>query len=143
MTGRRLSRTYSRKPTLEDYILDMETRPPETSMDTNNGSVGGVGGGKNAHTSNGIGIGGGSITNTDQSLWEQLQKKDEDLLLAAELGKALLEKNEHLTKMHERTVEEYATKLEVSSHVLCLNVRNRKVFRYYDSVPFRVCVVCP
>lgn len=125
MTGRRLSRTYSRKPTLEDYILDMETRPPEKTMDTNSGN-GGVGGVANTN-------GNGSITNTDQSLWEQLQKKDEDLLLAAELGKALLEKNEDLTKMHERTVEEYSTKLEVSvvCCVLCFVITivewNRKV----------------
>lgn len=78
------------KPTLEDYIFEMETRPPESAAAT--------------------------AVVTDQSLWEQLRKKDEDLLLAAELGKALLEKNEEMTKQHERTIEEYSTKLEVSAY---------------------------
>lgn len=93
------------KPTLEDYILDMETRPPEQLMDMGS-DAGSLGGGGSMATS--------MAAVTDQSLWEQLQKKEEDLLLAAELGKALLEKNEELAKQHERTVEEYSTKLEVS-----------------------------
>lgn len=71
------------KPTLEDYIFDMETRPPD------NGS------------------------SNDQDLWSQLQKKESDLLLAAELGKALLEKNEELAKQQEKLIEEYSKKLEV------------------------------
>lgn len=50
----------------------------------------------------------------EENIWQQLRKKDDDLLLAAELGKALLEKNEELTKQNERIVEEYSTKLEVS-----------------------------
>ena len=82
------------KPTLEDYIFDMETRPPEQLH--NNGNA--------------------SITNnmtTEADVWTQLRKKEEDLLLAAELGKALLEKNEEMKKQHERAIEEYATKLEV------------------------------
>lgn len=72
------------KPTLEDYIFDMETRPPD-------------------HGTN------------DQDLWTQLQKKESDLLLAAELGKALLEKNEDLAKQQEKMIEEYSKKLEVST----------------------------
>lgn len=72
------------KPTLEDYIFDMETRPPDHG------------------------------TPNDQDLWAQLQKKESDLLLAAELGKALLEKNEELAKQQEKLIEEYSKKLEVS-----------------------------
>lgn len=72
------------KPTLEDYIFDMETRPPDHGMPN------------------------------DQDLWTQLQKKESDLLLAAELGKALLEKNEDLAKQQEKMIEEYSKKLEVS-----------------------------
>lgn len=49
-----------------------------------------------------------------EDIWTQLQQKENDLLLAAELGKALLEKNEELKKQHEAVVEEYAKKLEVS-----------------------------
>lgn len=72
------------KPTLEDYIFDMETRPPD----------------RGGHT--------------EQDLWSQLEKKESDLLLAAELGKALLEKNEELMRHQERLIEEYSAKLEVS-----------------------------
>lgn len=77
------------KPTLEDYIFDMETRPPERSID-----------GADDHMM------------TEQDVWQKLQKKEADLLLAAELGKALLEKNEELTKQQEKLIEEYSTKLE-------------------------------
>ena len=42
-----------------------------------------------------------------------LQNKDKDLVLAAELGKALLEKNEELSKENERIAEEFSHKLEV------------------------------
>lgn len=75
------------KPTLEDYIFDMETRPPDHGAPCN-----------------------------DQDLWTQLQKKESDLLLAAELGKALLEKNEDLAKQQEKMIEEYSKKLEVSEN---------------------------
>lgn len=85
------------KPTLEDYIFDMETRPPESSISS--GNLSGI---NNGHKM------------TEQDLWVQLRKKEDDLLLAAELGKALLEKNEEITKQHERAIEEYSTKLEVS-----------------------------
>ncbi|VVC97065.1 unnamed protein product [Leptidea sinapis] len=46
-------------------------------------------------------------------VWQQLQQKESDLLLAAELGKALLEKNEELKKEQEKACEEYSRKLEV------------------------------
>lgn len=72
------------KPTLEDYIFDMESRPPDAA-------------------------------NGDADLWTQLQQKEADLVLAAELGKALLEKNEELVKQQEKIVEEYSNKLEVRS----------------------------
>lgn len=72
------------KPTLEDYIFDMETRPPDRGV------------------------------TAEQDLWSQLQKKESDLLLAAELGKALLDKNEELMRQQEKLIEEYSTKLEVS-----------------------------
>lgn len=51
----------------------------------------------------------------DQDVWTQLQQKESDLLLAAELGKALLEKNEELKKEQERLAEDYSKKLEVSN----------------------------
>lgn len=52
--------------------------------------------------------------NLSEDIWTQLQQKENDLQLAAELGKALLEKNEELKKQHDAAVEEYSRKLEVS-----------------------------
>ncbi len=49
-----------------------------------------------------------------QDIYAQLQQKEKDLILAAELGKALLEKNEELSRHNERLAEEYSQKLEVS-----------------------------
>ena len=42
-----------------------------------------------------------------------VEAKERDLILAAELGKALLEKNEELNKQNERIAEEFSEKLEV------------------------------
>lgn len=70
------------KPTLEDYIIDMETRPPDSGQAT------------------------------EKDVWAQLHQKEADLLLAAELGKALLEKNEELQKQQEKLIDEYSVKLE-------------------------------
>lgn len=46
-------------------------------------------------------------------VFAQLQQKENDLVLAAELGKALLEKNEQLSMENERMAEEYSKHLEV------------------------------
>lgn len=50
-----------------------------------------------------------------EDVYAQLAQKEKDLILAAELGKALLEKNEHLHSTNERLSEDYTLKLEVSS----------------------------
>lgn len=73
---------------LEDYVVEMENRHPV----------------------------GPEHQDQNQDLWTQLQQKENDLILAAEFGKALLDKNEALKKEHEATVEEYSKKLEVSFH---------------------------
>lgn len=49
---------------------------------------------------------------------ELLKQRERDLVLAAELGKALLERNQELTRQAEALAEEYGSKLEVS-HCLC------------------------
>ena len=49
-----------------------------------------------------------------------LQQKEKDLVLAAELGKALLEKNEDLSAQNEKMAEDFAKQLEVSSSKLAL-----------------------
>ena len=45
----------------------------------------------------------------------QLEQKEKDLRLAAELGKALLEKNEELERRNEQIIEDFAQKIEVRS----------------------------
>jgi len=50
----------------------------------------------------------------EPDVWAQLQQKESDILLAAELGKALLEKNEELVKQQEKLIEDYSSKIEVS-----------------------------
>lgn len=67
---------------LEDYILDMEARSALAGQ------------------------------KVDGDIWSQLQQKEADILLAAELGKALLEKNEELVKQQEKLIEDYSQKLE-------------------------------
>lgn len=49
----------------------------------------------------------------DNDIYRQLAQKEKDLLLAAELGKALLEKNEELSRNYELLQEEYSTVVEV------------------------------
>lgn len=51
-------------------------------------------------------------------LYAQLAQKDQDLILAAEIGKSLLEKNEELTKVNEKLTEEYTQKFEVGPGLL-------------------------
>ena len=73
---------------LDDYIYSLEAR---------GGARGGGGGG----------------TDSDADIHAQLLAKERDLILAAELGKALLEKNEDLSKQNEKIAEEFSQKLEV------------------------------
>lgn len=46
-------------------------------------------------------------------VYSQLAQKEKDLLLAAEIGKELLERNSDLSRQNERLTEEYSRKLEV------------------------------
>lgn len=48
-----------------------------------------------------------------EDVYSQLAQKEKDLILAAELGKALLDRNEELSRANERVTEEYTKKLEV------------------------------
>ncbi|KYB26963.1 Bicaudal D-related protein homolog-like Protein [Tribolium castaneum] len=82
---------------LEDYIVDMENR---SAMDHSQPPT--------------------------EDVWTQLQQKENDLLLAAELGKALLEKNEELKKQHDAVIEDYSKKLEVCY----VSVKGDKLFSY-------------
>lgn len=69
-------------------------------------------------------------TPVTHDVYGQLAQKERDLLLAAQLGKALLEKNEELSMQNEKIAEEYSRQLEVTtplspSHVL------RCLFNFY------------
>lgn len=46
-------------------------------------------------------------------IYAQLAQKEKDLILAAELGKALLERNEELSRANEKITEDYTSKLEL------------------------------
>ncbi|XP_050301911.1 bicaudal D-related protein homolog isoform X2 [Anthonomus grandis grandis] len=70
---------------LEEYVLEMENRSAINEQ---------------------------NAQHLSEDIWTQLQQKDNDLQLAAELGKALLEENEKLKKQHEAVVEDYSKKLE-------------------------------
>jgi len=77
---------------LDDYIYSLEAR-----------GGGGGGGGERA---------GPIHPDAAADIYSQLQQKERDLILAAELGKALLEKNEDLSKQNEKIAEEFSQKLE-------------------------------
>lgn len=75
-----------------------------------------------------------TVSERDQEdIYAQLAQKEHDLTLAAELGKALLEKNEDLKRQNEVMEEEYADRLEVRAAVfdstLCLTSVNAEKFR--------------
>ena len=56
----------------------------------------------------------GAATDHELDVYTQLANKENDLMLAAELGKALLEKNEELERVHNQMHDEYQVKMEVS-----------------------------
>ncbi|CAH1132695.1 unnamed protein product [Ceutorhynchus assimilis] len=87
---------------LEDYVVEMENRSAINEQ---------------------------NAQNLSEDIWIQLQQKENDLQLAAELGKALLEDNEKLKKQHDATVEEYSKKLEAveqDRHVLRKKLTNKE-----------------
>lgn len=77
---------------LEDYVYEMECRAGEMADGAEN-----------------------------EDVYSRLAQKERDLILAAELGKALLERNELLVQQNERLAEDYSHKLEVRrcSRALC------------------------
>ena len=54
-----------------------------------------------------------NVSESDNDIYSMLEQKERDLLLAAELGKALLEKNEELSTDNEKMAEGFSHKLEV------------------------------
>lgn len=116
------------KISLDDFIYELELRNEEMSNEIerrtdSNGhhdqSIHGKNGSNSSqqlHPPTTISNGSSStptIQNDHQILLEQLAKKEKDLILAAELGKALLDRNEELTRTNEQINEEYTHNLEV------------------------------
>lgn len=101
------------KVSLEDFVYELKQRNEEMSHE-----IGGIhlrdlglylNGAENhdsSHTN-------GSSNYDNQHLLTQLAKKEKDIILAAELGKALLDRNEELTRTNEQINEEYTRNLEV------------------------------
>ena len=56
---------------------------------------------------------GSTVPNGSGDVYAQLAQKEKDLVLAAELGKALLEKNEDLSRQNEKIAEDFSHRLEV------------------------------
>ncbi|KAM7283934.1 putative coiled-coil domain-containing protein 64A [Ixodes scapularis] len=54
----------------------------------------------------------GGENDDDGDVYSQLAKREKDLLLAAEIGKELLDRNTGLSRQNERLTEEYSRKLE-------------------------------
>ncbi|EEC16261.1 hypothetical protein IscW_ISCW012587 [Ixodes scapularis] len=54
----------------------------------------------------------GGDNDDDGDVYSQLAKREKDLLLAAEIGKELLDRNTGLGRQYERLTEEYSRKLE-------------------------------
>lgn len=61
-----------------------------------------------------LGLHEGNGMTEEDDIYSQLAQKEKDLLLAAELGKALLERNEELSKNNEALQEELTQRTEVS-----------------------------
>lgn len=73
---------------------------------------------------------------SDTDVYGQLQQKERDLILAAELGKALLEKNEELSKQNEKIAEDFSQKLEVQYNTqIQISFINERPSTYSNSGP--------
>ena len=90
---------------LYDYITSMELQRANNEAAEGGGSGGSGGTGSSSSS---------STDPANQDLYTQLAQKEQDLLLAAQLGKALLEKNEELSMLNEKMAEDYSKQLEVS-----------------------------
>jgi uncharacterized membrane protein YgaE (UPF0421/DUF939 family) len=55
----------------------------------------------------------GTSSGLSQDVYSQLAQKEKDLVLAAELGKALLGKNEDLVRQTEKIQDDFSQRLEV------------------------------
>ena len=78
---------------------------------------------KVSHASSGASSG---ITDPPQDVYAQLAQKEKDLVLAAELGKALLGKNEDLARLSEKMQDDFSQRLEGRTAIYSLRHRIAK-----------------
>ncbi len=101
-----------RKPseqfTVDDFLYEMETRPQNNRSLNGLATVPPAAGGGESGVFSAV-----SEENSGMDVYAQLEQKERDLVLAAELGKVLLDKNEELSRQNERIAEEFSSKLEV------------------------------
>ena len=62
------------------------------------------------------------VNGQDSDLLSLFRQKEKDLVLAAKLGKALLERNQDLTKQYEKMNKDLNEKLEVGANALIPNI---------------------
>lgn len=82
---------------LEDYIFEMQCQADRSTSSSADGPL-----------------------SDPDDVYTCLAEKESNLVLAAELGKALLNRNEILVQENERMAEEYSRKLEVSTFSLMI-----------------------
>lgn len=121
--------SLTNKANLDDFIYELEQRNEEMSNDEQCQNVDQlqhlyVSSNENttAHRDTESSLHQLSMQDTNV-LIAQLAKKEKDLILAAELGKALLDRNEELSRANEQINEEYTRNLEVRTYVsVCLGL---------------------
>lgn len=75
---------------------------------------------------------------SEHDLYTLLEEKENDLTLAAELGKALLEQNEELSRQNEIISEDFASKLEVREDLTFGVLVKVELFFMLDQSMFQV-----
>lgn len=113
-----LQRKPSDQFSIEDIIYEMQSRP---SANAAAGSAGNAGANGLPNPESGVFS---EESGTAADMYAQLEQKERDLVLAAELGKALLDKNEELSKQNELIAEEFSLKLEVRHAFYCFSLLN-------------------
>lgn len=106
---------------MADYRFDTQVPLPSEYGDVEDYCVSG----DNMADTPGVGEEGGYLGEEEEEMdvFAQLEQKEKDLRLAAELGKALLEKNEELEIKNGQIIEEFAQKMEVRPLSLVLLIK--------------------
>lgn len=101
----------SQEDQAEDEKRDLEELVAEAEQHSQNASLVAYSSSQGSMHASAVSNEGSDATPGD--VYTQLAQKEKDLVLAAELGKALLEKNEDLSRQNEKIAEEFSHRLEV------------------------------